>query len=1069
MTEKELNHIRQQARTGDAEAECELAIAYSRDYFRYRAIYTLRALYKEVLAVLNNLISQKCQPSASERLEEYIETFRQSPSRSTLDSLIASIIADSSTCDGTPTWKITQELQEAIGQVSPNVPTIMETHFPEWHHQEGLKDAVTAFTELPNTDSLTTLLSEIYDAALKSGDNALIIKLLTDSALKGYHPALQELGRRHKLQTKGIARESNWVYPVMAADGNEKFPSIATGKYHPAITVNGRSLSIPKTIPFFNPDSDMKNRFIIVSHDENSFESRKSATACIETLLASIMAWAGPHAFSIDVIDFVNSGIGASLTPFLPAKEIKVLPKAEDWDRELASLNSLLEKRTSQFSNFIHYNSANPGKKEPLKIVVIQDLSGDLIEKWPDKENDQEQHEAYKEHLRQVKQYTHLLECGFKFGFIFIINTSKAKVYPTTEFCIDCITDTSKPQNPFDCLRIEGINERGANWLLRYMAGGESPTYGKRQTYTTTEVIDDDALTTILSEENTDAEFRMDTVSHTHAFIIGKTGSGKSVLLHNIITGLITRYGPEDLMLYLLDLKMGGVEFNRYRRLPHLRSLLVDNSDIQIVQEIMYDIEMMMRERGKAFRNAGVSNIKEYNRAHPRSKMAKVLVVIDECHQIFSMGNGSSSSKEQQGITERLAKIAKEGRSQGIHLIFATQTLSGSEIPPDIQKNITDYYLLKCSPTDSETLVRGSSNKTEALPVGKVYYYHSDRQSLFQGIYTDANECKRIINEVVERNKGKNSHGQFYFNGAQTFALNEDVIGAISNNRNGDIRGAVGRKINLQQDIVNIDLKANYAENILISGINSEGQLERTSMALLASQLIAVHCAKTTVMINVIDCSLPGSDVSRYLQDLEHAGWISLCGGSASERILKELCEQVQRHTVPSPTMLYIIGQERYTEMKRDLKFSNITQDTDTGITDSINMMKGLNFSESTTDSADFGSYKNAVCYLLDNGPSAGVHIVIQLDKVDKLLFNDYITGKIVSEKFKHIILLRSSDNVVTKLGLDDGLKPNMLSADPERLRAYCYNDDNGENILFSPFERMKINDLKTIINSLKQ
>lgn len=1066
MTEEELNNLRQQARAGDAKAECNLAVAYSRDYFKSRAIFTLRALYREVFAMLNTLIEQKCQSGASDRLSDDIEAFRYAPSQSSLNALMAAIILDSNTHDANNSWKVVQDLQEALEQLSVKIPDILDAHFPEWHKLQGLEDSVAAFTETHDTDALMSLIAALNASARIKGDKNLILKLLADSLWKGYQTALEELGKLHGLHAKGMENDGYNVFPVMSAEGNEDFPSIPTGQYYPAITVHGKSLKIPKSIPFFDAYADPLNRFIVVRHDDKSFSTRKASTACTQALLASIMAWAGPHGFTIDVVDYENSGIGATVASYLPMKEIKILTNDEEWDKELDALNGVLAKRTAMFPHFLTYNAAHPDMKEALKIVVVQDFSGDKISlgEAPTKEDDQEKHHNYKMHKKLVERYAHLLKRGFQYGILFIVNTSNREAYTEASYSIDCTTDLTMPQNPFNCLHIEGVESNEEDWLLKHLADGKMPHRRKEETSSAADGI----MTTALSEENPDAVFQLDTVSHTHAFVIGKTGSGKSVLLHNFITGLISRYAPDDLMLYLLDMKMGGVEFNRYRSLPHLRSLLVDNSDIQIVLEIMRDIELMMRERGKVFRTAGVSNIKEYNHAHPEAKMPQVIVVIDECHQIFSMGSGSNASKEQRGITERLSKIAKEGRSQGIHLIFATQTLSGSEIPPDIQKNITDYYLLKCAPSDSESLVRGSSNKTEALPVGKVYYYHADKQLLFQGIYRDAKECESIINEAVAHYKNSANHGQFYFNGSQTFSLDENVINGIVNDKTDNLLGAVGRQINLQQDVVRLDLKADYAENVIVTGINNEGQLDRTSMALLFSQLLAAHSMKKELKIKVIDCSPKGAKVSTYLQQLDHEGLISCYRSSESEGLLKELCQQVKQNMIFSPTMLYIFGQDRFGEMKRDLAFSeDTTEKSDEGVIDASALFSSINFTGISEDSKDFNSYKKAVSYLLDNGPTKGLHTLIQLDKSDNLLFEDYVSGKMVSARFKHIVILRCDSREAMQLGLNDDLKPEMLSADPERLRAYYYNDDDGKNILFSPFEQLETKDIANIINPL--
>jgi S-DNA-T family DNA segregation ATPase FtsK/SpoIIIE len=131
-------------------------------------------------------------------------------------------------------------------------------------------------------------------------------------------------------------------------------------------------------------------------------------------------------------------------------------------------------------------------------------------------------------------------------------------------------------------------------------------------------------------EDGTPIEFLLDTVSHVHAFVLGQSGSGKSVFLHSVLIELVKKYHPSDLCLYLLDFKLGGVEFNRYRDIKHVKALLVDNSNIQITLEILRDLSNQMRERGKMLREAGVSNIKEYNQKYPNEHLPQILFVADE-------------------------------------------------------------------------------------------------------------------------------------------------------------------------------------------------------------------------------------------------------------------------------------------------------------------------------------------------------------------------------------------------------------------------------------------------------
>ena len=63
-----------------------------------------------------------------------------------------------------------------------------------------------------------------------------------------------------------------------------------------------------------------------------------------------------------------------------------------------------------------------------------------------------------------------------------------------------------------------------------------------------------------------------------HVLIAGKTGSGKSNLLHVLITNSALLYSPDHLQLYLIDFKK-GVEFKIYAsyQLPHARVIAIES------------------------------------------------------------------------------------------------------------------------------------------------------------------------------------------------------------------------------------------------------------------------------------------------------------------------------------------------------------------------------------------------------------------------------------------------------------------------------------------------------------
>ena len=264
--------------------------------------------------------------------------------------------------------------------------------------------------------------------------------------------------------------------------------------------------------------------------------------------------------------------------------------------------------------------------------------------------------------------------------------------------------------------------------------------------------------------------FRQDTISHVHTFIIGQSGTGKSSLLHNIILGATATYAPEDLILYLMDLKIGGVEFNRYRNLKHVRALLVDNTDIQITVEVLRDLQKLLVTRGIQLRESGAVGIDDYNTKNPPHRMPQVLFIADECHEMFNARAGRNT-KIYSEMASIIEKIAKEGRSQGVHLVLATQTLAGAEISSSIISNITDYYIFKCSVADSEKLVRDSSKETSSLVTGQLLYAGMQEREVVSCYYYSDDEKKEILSVSETKTTQHCDNRVCYFSGTQIFPL----------------------------------------------------------------------------------------------------------------------------------------------------------------------------------------------------------------------------------------------------------------------------------------------------------
>ena len=207
-----------------------------------------------------------------------------------------------------------------------------------------------------------------------------------------------------------------------------------------------------------------------------------------------------------------------------------------------------------------------------------------------------------------------------------------------------------------------------------------------------------------------------------HVLIAGKTGSGKSSLLHTMITSAALRYSPEELRMVLLDFKK-GVEFQVYaqEQLPHADILGIE-SRREFGLSVLEYLDRILTARGEAFREWGVQDIPSLKRKYPEVVLPRILIVIDEFQELFV-----EDDKLSQQASLLVDRLVRQGRSFGMHLVLASQTLGGSySLPRTTLAQMAVRIALQCDSSDAMLILSEDNNAAERLR-------HSG-----QGIYNDA-------------------------------------------------------------------------------------------------------------------------------------------------------------------------------------------------------------------------------------------------------------------------------------------------------------------------------------------
>jgi hypothetical protein len=190
-----------------------------------------------------------------------------------------------------------------------------------------------------------------------------------------------------------------------------------------------------------------------------------------------------------------------------------------------------------------------------------------------------------------------------------------------------------------------------------------------------------------------------------HAVCIGMPGSGKTNLMHIVITTMGLMYPPEEMQLYLVDFKQ-GVGFKRYAEvgLPHAKVIAID-SEREFGLSVLQKLDKELNERGEKFRAAGVDALSDYRQKQPKSDMPRILLLVDEFQEFFSHDDNLAT---QAGLL--LDRLVRQGRYAGIHVMLGSQSLSNrSSLPTSTLSQIGIRIALKCGEADAR-LIMGDGN-----------------------------------------------------------------------------------------------------------------------------------------------------------------------------------------------------------------------------------------------------------------------------------------------------------------------------------------------------------------------
>ena len=200
--------------------------------------------------------------------------------------------------------------------------------------------------------------------------------------------------------------------------------------------------------------------------------------------------------------------------------------------------------------------------------------------------------------------------------------------------------------------------------------------------------------------------------------IVGNSGSGKTVLIQDILYLLSKRLAPQDLNFYILDYSSRMMK--QLRALPHCGDVLYEE-DSDSLDEFFKLINTAVTERKRIFSKLGVES---FEAARTKQQLPLILVIIDNI-------TGLNMSKSGEKHYYKLSGYLKDSANYGIKYIITCSHLN--EISAKIRNELDDRISLYVKDRYDYNEILGC--KVTCLPPeipGRGLYKQEDRALEFQ-------------------------------------------------------------------------------------------------------------------------------------------------------------------------------------------------------------------------------------------------------------------------------------------------------------------------------------------------